>query len=112
MGDLIGISVALGALNMVTVAYLASLFKATTKIAKYGIAALSSAVTVFGVKFLGPSLLLLMEALGEDVPMVELPDIAGLSYPELGGVTIFLAIISGGGWNLLKSFGLRKPAQG
>ena len=111
MGDLVGISVALGALNMVTIAYFASLFEATTKVTKYGISALSSAVTVAGVKFLGPSLLLLMEALGQDLPKVELPDIAGLSYPELGGVTIFLAIISGGGWNLLKSLGLRKSAK-
>ena len=112
MGELIGIAVALGALNMVTISYFSSLFKATTKIAKYGIAALSSAVTVAGVKFLGPGLLLLMEALGEDVPMVELPDIGGLGWPELAGVTVFLAIISGGGWNLLKSFGLRKSAKG
>ena len=111
MSELIGIAVALGALNMVTIAYFASLFKATTKVAKYGIAALSSAVTVAGVKYLGPALLLLLEALGEDVPVVELPDIGGLSLPELAGVTVFLAIISGGGWNLLKAFGLRKSTK-
>ena len=111
MGELIGIATTLSVVNVMVIAYFNSLFKTVGKLQKYAVAFGSSATTVLAVKFLGANVLLLMEALFADVPKVELPDIGGLGWPQLGGLVAALTVISGGGWNLLKSFGFRKSAK-
>ena len=112
MGELIGIASTLSVLNIIVIAYFNSLFKTDGKIQKYAVAFGSSALVVLAVKYLGSNLLLLMEALFAEVPKVTIPDIGGLSWLQLGVLTVALSVASGGAWNLLKSFGLRKPAKG
>lgn len=110
MGDLIGIITALSVLNVLVVAKLSNLFKPATKLLRYGVALASSAITIMAAKFLGPDLFLLMKQVFEELPVFEIPDVDGLTWPQLGLVTLGLFVISGGGWDLLKSLGARKAA--
>ena len=110
MGELIGIITALSVLNVLVVSKLSNILKPASKLLRYGVALGSSALTVLAAKFMGPDLFLVMQQMFAEMPMVDVSGVVALSWGQLGLVTLGLFVISGGGWDILKSLGARKEA--